>query len=132
VSVGLEPACIKACPTGCLSFGTKENLLLKAQKRVDQLKASGFTTAGIYDPDGVGGTGVVTILAYSDKPEMYGLPADPTVPWTVSLWKVPLKWIGNLAILGGIIGTFLHYLRYGPKHVPEDKAKQAPATGGPQ
>ena len=23
VSVGLEPACIKACPTGCLHFGTK-------------------------------------------------------------------------------------------------------------
>src|SRR5689334_14902645 len=63
VSVGLEPACIKACPTSCLQFGTKENLLLKAQKRVDQLKSSGFSTAGIYDPSGVGGTGVVTILA---------------------------------------------------------------------
>ena len=133
VSVGLEPACIKACPTNCLSFGTKENLLLKAQKRVDQLKAAGFATAGIYDPGGVGGTGVVTVLAYGDKPEAYGLPADPTVPWTVSLWKEPLKWIGNLAILGGIIGTCLHYLRYGPKHVPEDtKAKEAPAPGGPQ
>ena len=131
VSVGLEPACIKACPTSCLKFGTKEALLLQAQKRVDQLKASGFATAGIYDPGGVGGTGVVTILAYGDKPEAYGLPADPTVPWTVELWKQPLKWIGNLAIIGGIIGTFLHYLRYGPKHVPEDiKAKQAPASGG--
>ena len=133
VSVGLEPACIKACPTSCLQFGTKENLLLKAQKRVDQLKASGFATAGIYDPGGVGGTGVVTVLAYGDKPEAYGLPADPSVPWTVTLWKEPLKWIGNLAIIGGIIGTFLHYLRYGPKHAPEDtRTKQAPATGGPR
>jgi formate dehydrogenase beta subunit len=133
VSVGLEPACIKACPTSCLSFGTKENLLLKAQKRVNQLKASGFSTAGIYDPGGVGGTGVVTILAYGDKPQAYGLPVDPTVPWTVELWKQPLKWIGNLAIVGGIIGTFLHYLRYGPKHAPvpadDKKAKQAPAGG---
>ena len=130
VSVGLEPACIKACPTSCLQFGTKENLLLKAKKRVDQLKASGFSTAGIYDPPGVGGTGVVSILAYADKPEAYGLPADPTIPWTVELWKQPLKWIGNLAIIGGIIGTFLHYLRYGPKHAPDDtKAKAAPAGG---
>jgi formate dehydrogenase beta subunit len=130
VSVGLEPACIKACPTSCLLFGTKENLLLKAKKRVDQLKASGFTTAGIYDPDGVGGTGVVSILAYADKPEAYGLPADPTIPFTVELWKQPLKWIGNVAIIGGIIGTFIHYLRYGPKHAPPDgKVPQANAGG---
>jgi formate dehydrogenase iron-sulfur subunit len=133
VSVGLEPACIKACPTNCLSFGTKENLLLKAQKRVDQLKASGFNTAGIYDPQGVGGTGVVTVLAYADKPEVYGLPANPTIPMAVWLWKQPLKWVGNLAILGGVVGTFLHYLRYGPKHPPQDeKAKPVPAAGGQQ
>jgi formate dehydrogenase iron-sulfur subunit len=134
VSVGLEPACIKACPTNCLSFGTKEALLLKGQKRVAQLKSAGFSTAGIYDPGGVGGTGVVTVLAYADKPEMYGLPANPTVPLAVSLWKQPLKWIGNLAILGGVIGTFLHYLRYGPKHVPEEDttAKQARTEGGSQ
>ena len=131
VSVGLEPACIKACPTNCLSFGTKENLLLKAQKRVDQLKASGFNTAGIYDPQGVGGTGVVTVLAYADKPEVYGLPTNPSIPLAVFLWKQPLKWIGNLAMIGGIVGTFLHYLRYGPKRVPEDeKAKQVPPAGG--
>ncbi|HEX9119427.1 MAG TPA: formate dehydrogenase subunit beta [Terriglobales bacterium] len=130
VAVGLEPACIKACPTSCLQFGTKENLLLKAKKRVDQLKATGFTTAGIYDPGGVGGTGVVSILAYADKPEAYGLPADPTIPWTVELWKHPLKWIGNVAIIGGIIGTFIHYLRYGPKHAPPDgKVPQANAGG---
>ena len=131
VSVGLEPACIKACPTSCLQFGTKENLLLKAQKRVDQLKASGFTAAGIYDPAGVGGTGVVTILAYADKPEAYGLPANPTIPMAVWLWKQPLKWVGNLAILGGIVGTVLHYLRYGPKRVPEETtAPKVPPAGG--
>jgi formate dehydrogenase beta subunit len=129
VSVGLEPACIKACPTSCLQFGTKEALLLKAHHRVDQLKASGFATAGIYDPGGVGGTGVVSILAYADKPQAYGLPANPTIPFAVELWKHPLKWIGNLAIIGGIIGTFIHYLRYGPKHVPEDTESRRVENG---
>jgi hypothetical protein len=38
----------------------------------------------------------------------------------VQLWKTPLKWIGNLAILGGVIGTFIHYMRFGPKIVKED------------
>ncbi len=131
VSVGLEPACIKSCPTSCLQFGTKENLLNKAKKRVAQLQAAGFTNAAIYDPGGVGGTGVVTILAYGDNPESYGLPRNPTIPLAVEIWKAPLKWVGSLAIVGGIIGTFIHYLRYGPKHVPpeEPKTKQAGAGG---
>ncbi len=38
VSVGLEPACIKACPTGCLHFGTKKEMKELAQTRADQLR----------------------------------------------------------------------------------------------
>ncbi len=129
VSVGLEPACIKACPTNCLTFGTKDTLLLKAETRVNQLKAAGFKEAAIYDPQGVGGTGVVTILAHGDKPEAYGLPANPTIPFAVQVWKGPLKWIGNLAIIAGLIGTFVHYLRFGPKHVPEDVQTKSAGIG---
>ena len=117
VSVGLEPACIKACPTSCLQFGSKDQMLQIANKRVAQLKASGYAEASVYDPPGVGGTGVVTVLALGNHLEAYGLPANPSIPWAVTLWKYPLKWIGNLAILGGIIGTFAHYLRFGPKEV---------------
>ena len=35
--------------------------------------------------------------------------------------KRPLKWIGNLAMAGGLIGLFVHYLRFGPKVVEEGK-----------
>jgi len=130
VSVGLEPACIKACPTNCLTFGDKDVLLLKAETRVKQLKAAGFTEASIYNPPGVGGTGVVSILAFGANPEAYGLPKDPSISWVVELWKSPLKRIGNFAIVAGILGTFVHYLRFGPKHVPEDaKTKQSDAGG---
>ena len=95
----------------------------------NQLKAAGFSEAAIYDPPGVGGTGVVTILAYGNNPGAYGLPKDPSIPLLVELWKSPLKWIGNLAIIGGILGTFVHYLRFGPKHVPEDaKTNELPAA----
>ena len=31
------------------------------------------------------------------------------------VWKGPLKWFGALVLLGGILGAFLHYLRYGPR-----------------
>jgi formate dehydrogenase iron-sulfur subunit len=128
VSVGLEPACIKACPTSCLQFGTKEQLLQRANTRVTQLKATGFKDAMVYDPPGVGGTSVVSVLAFGTIPEAYGLPADPNIPLSVQLWKHPLKWIGTLAMIGGVIGTFIHYLRFGPKIVKEEPA--APAGKG--
>ncbi|MBI3667950.1 MAG: formate dehydrogenase subunit beta [Acidobacteria bacterium] len=120
VSVGLEPACIKACPTNCLSFGTREDLLAKAEARVEALKDEGRSESGIYNPPGVGGTHVVYVLAHADHPENYGLPRDPAIPWTVALWKGPLKWLGNLVLLGGILGTFFHYVRYGPRRYKDE------------
>ena len=60
---------------------------------------------------------------------MYGLPRDPSIPLAVRLWKTPLKWLGNLAMIGGIIGTALHYLRFGPKRV-DDGAAAHKAGGG--
>ena len=50
VSVGIEPACVKACPTGCLQFGTKEDMLALGQARVKTLQDSGQKAAGLYDP----------------------------------------------------------------------------------
>jgi len=128
VAVGLQPACIKACPTSCLQFGTKKDMLQKANLRATQLKAAGFKDATVYDPPGVGGTGVISVLAFGTMPEAYGLPADPTVPLAVSFWKSPLKWIGNLAIAAGIVGTALHYLRFGPKHVKPEPSRGARAA----
>ncbi len=38
VGAGLEPACIKACPTGCLHFGTKDDMKELGEKRAAQLR----------------------------------------------------------------------------------------------
>jgi hypothetical protein len=95
-----------------------------ANKRAAQLREqSGFAKAGVYDPSGVGGTHVIYVLHDATNPEAYGgLPKNPSIPWTVRVWKTPLKWLGNLAIVGGLLGVFVHYLRFGPKVVPEDDA----------
>jgi formate dehydrogenase iron-sulfur subunit len=119
VSYGLEPACIKACPTGCLQFGTKEQLVQIANHRVDQLRSNDKPKAGVYDPQGVGGTGVIYVLEFADRPELYGLPKDPKVPWTLSLWKTYLKPLGSLAMVGALAGTVLHYLRFGRNEAPD-------------
>src|SRR5437763_7721308 len=66
VQVGLEPACVKSCPTGCLEFGDKTDLVAHATARLEQLKQNGFVNAALYDPPGVGGTTVITILAHGD------------------------------------------------------------------
>jgi formate dehydrogenase beta subunit len=123
VGAGLEPACIKACPTGCLHFGSKDDMKDLAEKRAQQLREhTSHKNAGVYDPPGVGGTHVIYVLHDIEHPEAYGgLPSNPRVPWTVRLWKGPLKWLGNLAMAGGIIGVVGHYLRFGPKEVKEDK-----------
>lgn len=117
VSVGLEPACIKACPTGCLQFGTKDDMVAMGNTRVAQLKANGFAEATLYNPDGVGGTGVVTVLAYGNHPDWYGLPADPHVPWGVKLWKKIVRPLGVIAIFGAVLGAFGHYMNHGRKGV---------------
>jgi formate dehydrogenase beta subunit len=119
VQVGLQPACIKACPTGCLQFGTKDDMVALGQKRVGQLKANGFASAALYDPPGVGGTSVVTVLAHGDHPEWYRLPKDPTVPLGVRVWKSVMRPFGLVAILGAIIGAFGHFMSYGPKEPTE-------------
>lgn len=129
VSQGLEPACIKACPTGCLHFGTKSEMKDLAETRAAQLRNhSGFPDAGVYDPSGVGGTHVIYVLHDAKNPEAYGgLPSNPRVPWSVQLWKGPLKWLGNLAMGAGLIGLAWHYLRFGPKkeeHITTDNGRR--------
>ena len=123
VGVGLEPACIKSCPTGCLHFGSKEDMKFEAEKRVNQLKANGHADAGVYDPSGVQGTHVIYVLNDAKHPENYGgLPADPRVPVFVKLWKGPLKWLGCIGMVAGVFGVFMHYIRFGPKEV--DKVEE--------
>jgi formate dehydrogenase beta subunit len=127
VESGLEPACIKACPTGCLQFGTKDDMVALGHTRVEQLKANGFANAVLYDPPGVGGTGVVTVLGHGDHPEWYGLPRDPSVPLAVRFWKSVLRPLGVAAIFGAVLGAIGHFMYQGPK---EPRETGGELTGG--
>ena len=121
VSVGMEPACVKTCPTGALVFGSKEDMIQHAEERIVDLKSRGYKNAGLYDPPGVGGTHVMYVLQHADQPQIYnGLPKDPQISLLVELWKGVLKPIMSLGLGLVALTGFFHYMTVGPNEVKED------------
>ncbi len=127
VAVGLEPACIKACPTQALVFGSKEDMIEHANERIADLKERGFENAGLYDPPGVGGTHVMYVLHHADKPELYNdLPKDPVISPTVGLWKGIFKPLATAAIFFTALAGFFHYVTVGPNETEEEDEEKKP------
>ncbi|UZR28807.1 formate dehydrogenase subunit beta [Methylococcus mesophilus] len=125
VSVGLEPACIKACPTQALVFGSKEDMIEHANDRIADLKERGFGNAGLYDPAGVGGTHVMYVLHHADKPQLYNdLPKDPAISPTVGLWKGIFKPLATAALAFTALAGFFHYVTVGPNETEEDEEEE--------
>jgi len=122
VAVGLEPACVKACPTQALSFGSKEDMVDLANHRLVDLTERGFDKAAVYDPAGVGGTHVFFVLPHGDRPEAYGLPKNPTVSPAVRAWRGSgSRVLGLITMLSVLLAAFFHYLRFGPLEVPPEE-----------
>ncbi|MDO4905531.1 MAG: formate dehydrogenase subunit beta [Lautropia sp.] len=121
VAVGMEPACVKTCPTGAIMFGTKKAMKDQAATRIEDLKRRGFDKAGLYDPAGVGGTHVMYVLHHADKPSLYaGLPDAPTINPMVSLWKGIAKPLAIAAMGAAALGSLFHYITKGPNEISKE------------
>jgi formate dehydrogenase iron-sulfur subunit len=119
VAVGLEPACIKTCPTQALTFGSKEDMLELASERVAELTERGFQKASIYDPSGVGGTHVLYVLPHGE-PELYRLPKNPEVSPLVALWRSGVaRALGVVTMVSVVVAGIFHYMKVGPLEVDE-------------
>jgi len=126
VSNGLEPACVKSCPTGAIMFGTKADMKSWADERVEELKERGFEHAGLYDPAEVGGTHVMYVLHHADKPSIYaGLPDKPHISLWVGLWKGVIKPAALLAIAAAAVGSFFHSVVAGPNETDDHDEAEA-------
>jgi formate dehydrogenase iron-sulfur subunit len=126
VSVGLEPACAKACPTQAISFGTKKDMIEFAQTRITDLNERGYDKAGLYDPPGVDGTHVMYVLQHADRPELYAdLPKDPKISPLVEAWKGAAKPVALIGLGLTALFGFLHYVSTGPNEVEETDEEQA-------
>ena len=126
VSVGLEPACVKTCPTGAIVFGTKDDMKQHAAERIEDLKSRGFDNAGLYDPAGVGGTHVMYVLHHADQPHLYAnLPDQPKISAMVGLWKGVTKPLALFAIVAAAFTGFLHYVGIGADETTESDEAEA-------
>lgn len=126
IAVGQKPACAKTCPTEAIMFGTKAELKEHAKDRIEDLKNRGYKNAGLYDPQGVGGTHVMYVLHHADKPSIYAnLPDNPRISRIVKTWKGVSKYLGLGAIAAAIAGTAAHALFIGQTKVTKHDEERA-------
>ncbi len=116
ITEGKQPACVTSCPTGCLTFGPKEQMHEKALKRSE--KVGGF----VYPNNPKYETHILYVMPGTvNISDFSHANPDPKMPLSVLLWKnlfKPFALIGIGAVAGG---AFLHYITKGPHKVHEKK-----------
>ena len=115
VANGLGPACVKACPTGALFFGRRDEVLREANARAKKVKG-----ATIYGETELGGLGWIYLI--DREPEKVGMISDPQ-PATKGIFG---KWLAGVipgvAILGGLGWLFKRRKAVAEKPAAEKKA----------
>ena len=119
VEVGLEPACVKTCPTNAISWGSQEDMVSLANQKVETLKRRGYSNAVVYNPAGVGGTHMMYVVPHGDQLADYQLPDNPVASPAPLVALGLLKRVGSYLLGFGLFSTMLHFLAFGPES-PED------------
>ncbi len=104
-SNGLEPACVKTCPTGALTFGDRDELVAVGRERVQELKDEGYSDAYLYGDEELGGLHVLYVL--DDSPAVYGLPESPQVAISASVGK----WLSGI-LAAGVVAAIPFWLLF--------------------
>lgn len=122
---GFQPACVKTCPTGALTFGDRQELVANGRAKVQQLVVQGHTNAYLYGENEVGGTHVLYVL--DDAPSVYGIVENPEVPVAATAWQDILKPIGyaaaGLAALGLLMNVMVARINLRRKEKKEKGGK---------
>lgn len=95
------PACAKACPTGAITFGEREALVVEAQERI--ARNPSHYIHRIYGLEEAGGTSVLHIssVPFEELGYVMRAPRSPMVALTEPAMKaVPMVLLGLAAVLG--------------------------------
>ncbi len=111
VENGLLPACAHTCQPGALNFGERDAVMKDAKARLAEVQNAN-PKAQLYGGDTfMGGTTYMYLLL--DDPQAYGLPANPTTPISLTLWKDLVHPLGGIAIgasaiavVAGVLSNF--------------------------
>jgi formate dehydrogenase iron-sulfur subunit len=102
LQMGLQPACSKACPTESIKFGPIRELRQRAAARVARLQKQGRASAYLYGEDETMLGGLNSFYLLVDRPEVYGLPANPRLPSRNLVPSSVFSAVG--AVLVGLVG----------------------------
>lgn len=131
VANNLKPACVQTCQPGALEFGERTALLAKAQTRLTEVKKD-YPQARLYGEKEMGGTTFVYLLL--DQPEVYGLPAHPAIPLSLTLWKDVIRPVGTVAVGGAaaavIVGLLGNLVKGGYRSEDKETVADENAQGG--
>ncbi len=120
VANGDQPACASACPTGALTWGQRDELLVKAKERVDALRISGFADAHLYGESELGGLGRLSVLTL--PLEAYGLPQSPRSATA----NVAVQWLSGL-VTAAVVAVVPFWLLHRREAVAQ---RHAGSSGG--
>ncbi|MBA4394597.1 MAG: formate dehydrogenase [Desulfobacca sp.] len=103
ITNGLQPACVKTCPSGTMSFGDRPEILARAKKRLAEVKGK-FPKASLLDADDVR----VIYLITDDRTKYHRFASadEMGITRTMALRKL-LKPMTGLAAAAVLIGGMI-------------------------
>jgi len=107
VTNGHIPACVKSCPPGALVYGDRAELVAQGKARVTQLRSK-YPNTVLYGEKELGGLHVMYVL--QESPSVYGLPEDPKLPISSTVWQDIVRPIGWAAAGAVVLGLGLNYV----------------------
>ncbi|HIJ60699.1 MAG TPA: 4Fe-4S dicluster domain-containing protein [Nitrospirae bacterium] len=99
----LSPACAKTCPTGSITYGDRDSLIVSS-KKVGYEKLYGQMDL----------SGLSVLYAFKESPKLYGLNEKPQIPESIVFWDNILKPLSYIGLGGVVAASILHYLIIGP------------------